>query len=136
MQGQFSKVKKGGEFVKLLTDSQSTYLTGHIFDTKENLYFYYKRKSYISLCTINKADQSNYFLESINNDINSIVIPLPEFINENYFVSIVYPYLIKKQSTFLSSTSDFQSKYRDLKQLSDRLSYDDNPVICLMHLKN
>jgi len=133
---RFSQVKQRGEFVNLLTDPQSAYLTRNVFDTKKNVYFFYKKDLNVGLLMYNKAAHSNYFMESINNDISNIVIPLPTYINDDYFVSVIRPDLIKQQCRIFSSQPDFQSKYRDLIHLNDQLSYDDNPVVCLMHLRN
>lgn len=134
--GRFSQAKQKGEFINLLTDPRSAYLTRNIFNTKKYIYFFYKKRLNIGLLMYNKTDHSNYFIESINNDINDILITLPGYINDNYFVSIIYPDLIKKQCQLLSSLPDYQNKYQDLIHLNDQVSYDDNPVLCLMHLRN
>jgi hypothetical protein len=132
---KFSTTKDKKKFTNLITNPSAEYLTHKIFDTNKYLYFYFKKGQGISLDMYNKQTKVNSLIGVINNDINNLVITLPDDITDKHLLSVIYPHFIKEQYQLTASVADFNTNYKDLIKLNGEVNYDDNPVICLVHLK-
>ncbi|QEH39725.1 6-bladed beta-propeller [Chitinophaga sp. XS-30] len=125
--------KDQSELRTMMYSDRSRYFADRIFDTKDKLYFLYKSGRSIGLNVFYKEDKRSVFIEQFNNDFSEILIPVPVYINDHNFISVVYPHLLKQQVSFVAQPD---TRYDSLKSLAARVSYNDNPVLCLVTLKN
>jgi hypothetical protein len=131
----FFQTKDPEFFKKQFEDSSTSYISGHLFDTKKIFSFFIKRGNSICLFWQNKLSKQQYMIKNFINDYDYSVLPLMSYMNDSIFLSVIPPSMLHQQYSLNSGLQNFTNKYSMLIKLTKSLTPDSNPIICFVELK-